>query len=185
MDTCPFVGPLIPPLWISGDAISGLQSQSVSLICTWQRCTWCTFLEIHLWCHIYCSLGGQHGSWAKHWWDLRLGSAKQSKILTLLSATRFHWGWISNRTSGFDQTTCRLCYDSDSNNTIWSRWMAHIWRGTIRWKALNKPSRTFNVSTSEVKWSVRCIIEIMWKKTSFNLQVEELQGDASYKRNKN
>ena len=79
------------------------------------------------------------------------GSAKPSQILTLLSATRFHWGWISNRTSGFDQTTCRLCYDSDSN-TIWSRWMAHIWRGTIRWKALNKPSRTFYVSTSVVKW---------------------------------
>ena len=27
MDTCPFVGPLIPLFWTSGDVFSGLQSQ--------------------------------------------------------------------------------------------------------------------------------------------------------------
>ena len=28
LDTCPFVGPLIPLFWISGDVSSGFQSQS-------------------------------------------------------------------------------------------------------------------------------------------------------------
>ena len=27
-DTCPFLGPLVPPFWISGDVSSGFQSQS-------------------------------------------------------------------------------------------------------------------------------------------------------------
>ena len=51
LDTCPFVGPLIPLFWTSGDVSSGFQSQSgFCLIWTLWRCTWYTFPEIHLWC---------------------------------------------------------------------------------------------------------------------------------------
>ena len=40
LDTCPFVGPLIPLFWTSGDVSSGFQSQSgFCLIHTWQRHT--------------------------------------------------------------------------------------------------------------------------------------------------
>ena len=40
LDTCPFVGPLIPLFWTSGDVSSGFQSQSgFCLIRTWQRHT--------------------------------------------------------------------------------------------------------------------------------------------------
>ena len=40
LDTCPFVGPLIPLFWTSGDISSGFQSQSgFCLICTWRRHT--------------------------------------------------------------------------------------------------------------------------------------------------
>ena len=38
LDTCPFVGPLIPLFWTSGDISSGFQSQSgFCLIRTWRR----------------------------------------------------------------------------------------------------------------------------------------------------
>ena len=42
----PFVGPLIPLFWTSGDVSSGFQSQSgFCLICTWWRCMCCTILR--------------------------------------------------------------------------------------------------------------------------------------------
>ena len=38
-----------------------LKARVGSLICTWQRNMWCTFLEIHLWCDTCYPLDGQHG----------------------------------------------------------------------------------------------------------------------------
>ena len=63
LDTCPFVGPLIPLFWTSGDVSSGFQSQSgFCLIHTWQRHTWSMFPEIHLWCDTFASVYCQHSS---------------------------------------------------------------------------------------------------------------------------
>ena len=35
-----------------------------SLIWTWQRCIWCTFPKIHLWCDTCKSLDSQQGGWS-------------------------------------------------------------------------------------------------------------------------
>ena len=42
----------------------GFKARVGSLIRTWQRCTWYTFLETHLWCNTYQPLSDQHGSWS-------------------------------------------------------------------------------------------------------------------------
>ena len=60
----PFMGPLIPLFWTSGDISSGFQSQSGQPYSSLQRLTCYTFPEIHLWCDTCRPLGGQHGSWA-------------------------------------------------------------------------------------------------------------------------
>ena len=63
LDTCPFLGPLIPLFMTSGDVCSGFQSQSgFCLIPTLQRHTWYTFPEIHLWCDTSASVYQQHSS---------------------------------------------------------------------------------------------------------------------------
>ena len=57
LDTYPFVGPLIPLFWTSGDISSGFQSQSgLCLIPTWQRRMCNTFPEIHLWCDTFAGV---------------------------------------------------------------------------------------------------------------------------------
>ena len=54
LDTCPFLGPLIP---------SGFQSQSgFCLIGTLRRRTWYTFPEIHLWCDTSAGVYSPHSS---------------------------------------------------------------------------------------------------------------------------
>ena len=63
MDTCPFLGGLIPLFWTSGDVSSGFQSQSgFCLIWTLRRHKWCTFPEIHLWCDTSAGVYSQHSS---------------------------------------------------------------------------------------------------------------------------
>ena len=63
LDTCPFVGPLIPLFRTSGDVSSGFQSQSgFCLIRTLRRHMWYTFPEIHLWCNISAGVYSQHSS---------------------------------------------------------------------------------------------------------------------------
>ena len=65
---------VMPPL--------GFKARVGSLSCTWQRRTFYTFTEIHLWCDTCQPLCGQHGNWAiffhipvsRHWWDSKLGS---------------------------------------------------------------------------------------------------------------
>ena len=63
LDTCPFLGPLIPLFRTSGDVSSGFQSRSeFYLIQTLWRHMWYTFPEIHLWCDTYASVYSQHSS---------------------------------------------------------------------------------------------------------------------------
>ena len=63
LDTCPFLGPLIPLFRTSGDVSSGFQSQSgFCLIRTSRMCTWYTFPEIHLWCNTSAGVYSQHSS---------------------------------------------------------------------------------------------------------------------------
>ena len=65
MDTCPFLGSLLPLFWISGDVSSGFQSQSgFCLIHFFAEAMECTFPEIHLWCCMCWPLG----SWQCSWW---------------------------------------------------------------------------------------------------------------------
>ena len=62
-DTCPFLGPLVPLFWISGDVSSGFQSQSgFCLIRYFLRSNaQCNVHspKIHLWCYTYRPLGGR------------------------------------------------------------------------------------------------------------------------------
>ena len=63
LDTCPFVGPLIPLFWTSGDVTSWFQRESgFCLIRPLQRHTWYTFPEIHLWCDTFAVVLCQHSS---------------------------------------------------------------------------------------------------------------------------
>ena len=40
----------------------GFEARVGILICAWQRCTWYTFPEIHLWCDTFASVYGQHSN---------------------------------------------------------------------------------------------------------------------------
>ena len=63
LNTCPFLGPLIPLFRTSSDISSGFQSQSgFCLIRTLRRCTWYMFPGIHLWCATSASVHSWHSS---------------------------------------------------------------------------------------------------------------------------
>ena len=63
LDTCPFLGPLIPLFGTSGDISSGFQSQSgFCLIRTLWRHMWYTFPEIHLSRNTSAGVYSQHSS---------------------------------------------------------------------------------------------------------------------------
>ena len=57
LHTCPFAGHWYPCLGLLVDVSYGLQSQSgFYCIHTWQRHTWYTFPEIHLWCYTFAGV---------------------------------------------------------------------------------------------------------------------------------
>ena len=64
LDTCPFLGPLIPLFRTSGNIPLGFKTRMGSLIRTWQRHMWYMFPEIQLWCDTFASVNGQHSSWS-------------------------------------------------------------------------------------------------------------------------
>ena len=62
LDTCPFLGPLIPLFGLLVTSPLGFKARVGSLIQTLQRCMWYTFPEIYLWCDTSASVYGQHSS---------------------------------------------------------------------------------------------------------------------------
>ena len=62
-DVSPFVVPLVPLFWSSGDICPGFQVMAnPSLICFLTCVQWIP--QINLWCNTCWPLDGQHGSWA-------------------------------------------------------------------------------------------------------------------------
>ena len=92
LDTCPFVGPLTPFFIILVTSPLGFKARMGSLIHTWQRCTWYTFPQIHLWCDTFAGVYGQY-MWPRMCFSTgRLsGFEPQQRILTYRRYSHNNW----------------------------------------------------------------------------------------------
>ena len=65
-DTCPFLGPLVPLFWISGDVWVSKPEWVLPYSLFLQRRMLCTFPKIHLWCYTYLLAAGTHPVTSPH-----------------------------------------------------------------------------------------------------------------------
>ena len=118
VDTCPFVGLLIPLFWTFGYTSSGFQSQS------WQPYSHLAEVYVRFTFNTCWPLGGQHGSLAilihilanKHWWGLRLGSRYYAAASQY--ETRKTLYWLSYAGSACSKIILSVCSKNISNGNV-------------------------------------------------------------------